>query len=529
MIATSGINHGIGSGLMRATHKVLVLLFHTLLLLHLDLAAQTNEIRALWVDAFHPGFKSAVEVRQLLQDARAAHFNTLLVQVRKRGDAYYQSHVEPQASDLSPGFDPLAEIISQAHSGVPRMDVHAWMILYPVWNSSKIKPTQPNHPFLKHPEWLTRTREGNTSNEGSHLFDPGHPGVQRHLFDVAMDLVSHYQIDGLHLDHIRYPGVEWGYNPVSVKRFNQQYDRTGLPATNDVRWLQFRRNQVTALVRKIYLSSIALKPKLKLSAATFTGLPSIEKNEEWPQSRAFSSVLQDWRSWMEEGLLDINIPMSYFRQETNGNDIARWQNFIVNHRYSHHAVVGLGFYLNSPSNTLVQIQSVRLADASGNRPEGFGCYSYAAAGVNGDFKDLMTSLHQPANEKNNGTPILETDATIPAMPWKETPRRGHLRGFVMDASSHSGMDRATIALTGPLSKTLESDATGFFGSVDLPPGKYQIQATAWNRKPNPTMVSITPGTVATVNFILSPALHPTGSNKTGHPPRTKPKSSSKSR
>jgi uncharacterized lipoprotein YddW (UPF0748 family) len=483
--------------------KILFLLFLALAFFELHSAAQTNEVRGLWVDAFHPGFKSFQEVQQLLHDARAEHFNTLLVEVRKRGDAYYRSHFEPQAADLPSGFDPLAEIISQAHSGTPRIEVHAWIVMYPVWNGTNNKPAPTNQPFLKHPEWLASSREGATSIDGAYQFDPGHPGVQRHLFNVAMDLVSQYEIDGLHLDHVRYPGIEWGYNPLAVKRFNLEYGRTGLPATNDPQWLQFRRDQITALVRKIYLSSMAIKPNLKISAATFTGLPSVEKIEEWSQSRAFTSVLQDWRQWMEEGILDLNIPMTYFRQETNANDFVRWQNFIVNHRYGHHAVIGLGIYLNSASNNLVQIHEVQNTNALGNRPDGFACYSYASMFANGGFMDSIASTNQSTLGETNGVPLFDIDPAIPAMPWKETPQNGHLKGFVVDGSSNSGMDHASLTLTGPTNKKLTSDATGFFGAANLPPGDYFVKATAWNRKANASMVSITPGRVSTVNFLLS--------------------------
>lgn len=507
---------------MWTKNKILILLFHAFVLFQFDLVAQNNEVRALWVDAFHPGFKSPTEVNQLLRDARAAHFNTLLIEVRKRGDAYYLSHFEPQADDIPAGFDPLAEIISQAHTGVPRLEIHAWMVMYPVWSLANSKPQQLNHAFLKHPEWLTRNREGIEVCEGAYQFDPGHPGVQRHLFNVAMDLVSRYDMDGLHLDHVRYPGNEWGYNPLSVKRFNVQNGRGGLPATNDPLWLQFRRNQVTDLVRKIYLSSIAIKPKLKISAATFTGLPSIEKNDEWPQSRAWSSVLQDWRAWMQEGILDLNIPMTYFRQQTNGNDIARWQNFIVDHRYGRHAVIGLGYYLNSASNNLVQLQGVRITNSIGNRADGFGCYSYAAMCANNGFSDFLTSLTQSAGGETWDAPSFDTDATIPTMSWKETPQNGYLKGFVVDGLLKSGLDHAAVTLSGPINKMLESDGTGFFGVADLPPGEYWVKVTAWNRIESGSMVSIKCGTVSTMNFILSPGNHANSPNKSAQQQRAKP-------
>ena len=62
-----------------------------------------------------------------------------------------------------------------------------------------------------------------------YTFDPGHPDVQRHTFNVAMDIVTNYNVDGINFDYIRYSGINDGYNPVTVARFNQRFGRTGQP------------------------------------------------------------------------------------------------------------------------------------------------------------------------------------------------------------------------------------------------------------------------------------------------------------
>src|SRR5919198_174181 len=46
------------------------------------------ELRAVWVDAFHDGFKTPQQVDDLVTWARSANLNALFVQVRRRGDAY---------------------------------------------------------------------------------------------------------------------------------------------------------------------------------------------------------------------------------------------------------------------------------------------------------------------------------------------------------------------------------------------------------------------------------------------------------
>ena len=125
--------------------------------------APAQEFRALWADTFHAGLRNSNEVAQLVSEARAGHCNAVIVEVRKRGDAYYNSNYEPKATDISPSnYDPLADLITRAHSGGPRLEVHAWITTYLIWNNQTDPPPQANHPYRLHPEWLSQ----NSQNSG---------------------------------------------------------------------------------------------------------------------------------------------------------------------------------------------------------------------------------------------------------------------------------------------------------------------------------------------------------------------------
>jgi len=492
----------------------------------LNFSLPAQEFRAFWVDAWGPGFKTAAEVTQLISDARAANCNALIVQVRRRGDAFYNnSPYEPKTADTSvspPSFDPLADLIAKAHNTNtgPRIEIHTWIVTYNIWNNRTTPPSQPDHPYNLHPDWLTKSSTGATWDNSNYAFDPAHPEVQKHTFNVAMDIISRYDVDGFNFDYIRYAGSAWGYNDVAVARFNQKHGRTGQPASSDELWRQFRRDQVTALVRKVYLSAIAIKPHVKISADTITwAWQDPVTHSAWTNyarawtnnARAYYDVLQDWRSWMEEGILDLNIPMAYFDQ--NGSYMLSWTNwnvFAKDRRFNRHLAMGPGIYMNTISNSLVQMRHVRTLSPSGNAANGIALYSYRV--TNKDNNEARTSflnaLVQPSGYDPVTPPIFAQPATPPVMPWKTAPTQGHLKGFVNQVTNAAGWDGATVTLSGPVNKTMITDATGFYGAVDLPPGNYAVTATFPGLGSNTANIAIAAGMVTTQNLSLPASNQP---------------------
>lgn len=468
------------------------------------------EFRGLWVDTYHAGIRSAEEIDQLIADARAANINALIVQVRRRGNAFYRSQFEPTAFDVEPqSFDPLADLIAKAHdtSTGPRLEVHAWMVTYPIWDRRNGQPRQATHPYSLHPDWLTQNMEGEKWSSSGYVFDPGHPGVQEHTYNVAMDIIANYDVDGLNLDYVRYDGLSWGYNEVAINRFNNHFERTGRPAPSDPDWMQWRRDQVTALVRRIYLSAAVISPQVKISADTICFAPGVTSLRGWTRaSNAYTSVLQDWRSWMEEGILDINIPMAYFDHE--GNHMESWLNwntFIKNHRYGRHAAIGVGSYLNTISNTVAQIQQTRATTASGNAADGVAIYSYAAPVIDESlaFGQLASTLTQ--GKAPNAVTAFTNAVPVPEAEWKTRPTLGHLKGS-LTISGTDGLARDDVVRVDAADGKhfVQPDANGAFGMANVPPGEYRIVASRDGFMPVITNHVINAGSVEHVDIVLNP-------------------------
>jgi uncharacterized lipoprotein YddW (UPF0748 family) len=354
-------------------------------------SVDSPELRAVWVDAFHDGFKTPQQVDDLVTWARAANLNALFVQVRRRGDAYYLKSFEPRAEDpdFAPDFDALQYLIDRAHAGPQRLQIHAWLATLPIWHQRDSPPVSPNHPFNLRgltagaaDTWLMYRDDGAAwaggATSGIYYLDPGNPEVQSYTTEVYLNLLRNYDVDGIHLDQIRYyegDALRWGYNPTSVGRFNQQFDRDpeSQPAPTDPDWIAWRRDQVTELVRRIYFAAKATKPTVAVSAAVIAWGRGPQSADDWERQAPFASVLQDWRYWLQEGIVDYLLPMDYYREA--GPQAAwfdTWTQWQVNHTGKRGVVLGMGSYLNSADGALAQLARARDLGALG-----VALYSYA--------------------------------------------------------------------------------------------------------------------------------------------------------
>ncbi len=354
---------------------------------HAQAAVARPQFRGMWVTAWGRGLKSPAEVDNLIRAAKTAHLNALLAQVRKRGDTYYTSAIEPKATDVTPGFDPLAYLLEKAHAN--GIQVHAWVVVFPAWSDRK-NPLPAGHVLRNHPDWATYHKDGHRmslkdGDEGIFL-DPGRLDVQEYLVSVLHDLVATYPVDGLHLDYIRYPGRQWGYNPVAVRRFK---DETGLtPTGSPAAWDQWRRDQVTALVAQIAQDVEATRPAARVSAAVFPD-----------PSESYNVRLQDWDQWTRMGLVDFVAPMNY---ATTRSRFASRSAALLSRGKHRPVYMGVGGGNKSEAAVLNQMSLLER-----NGVPGIILYHYDG--------------NTPQFWKSIGSRLFQRPTLPPELPWKPTP------------------------------------------------------------------------------------------------------------
>lgn len=341
-------------------------------------------VRALWVT--RATLTASDAIARMVAEAHRAGFNTLLVQVRGRGDAYYASTREPRAAGLlsQPDFDPLATTLALAHAA--GLKVHAWVSVNLVASAHGL-PHSRDHIVYRAPEWLMVPRElaaemrtvdprspaylGRLARwtrahapavEGLYT-SPVHPAAAAYTAAVLEELVRRYPVDGVHLDYVRYPDESFDYSPTTLAAFKadvrptltlaarraadarEAIDPLAYPDLFRDRWESFRRSRLTALVMRIRTAVRAARPDVVLSAAV---VPDVQE--------AFLRRLQDWRTWIDEGLLDILCPMAY---TTDAGVFARQVAAAAALASGRAVWAGIGAYRLGPAETLERIAQAR--------------------------------------------------------------------------------------------------------------------------------------------------------------------------
>jgi uncharacterized lipoprotein YddW (UPF0748 family) len=335
-------------------------------------AGPARELKGLWV--VRTALVSPESVDRVVDEAARGGFTTLFVQVRGRGDAFYQSRLvvrSPLLANRPRGFDPLARVLERARER--GLEVHAWVNV--LLTAHFGVPLPSGHVLRRHPEWVmvpkaaapalpfTRRGEllrlvgqaarGDDDVEGYYL-SPTVPSVGDHLEEVVRELVGAYAVSGLHLDFIRYPGPDYDYSRAARAAFRKarMADGGARPAREADAFDAFRRSAVTGLVRRLAEAARTTRPGTVVSAAVTpdAGL-------------AVSHRFQDWPRWVEAGLLDAICPMAYTPESRLFR--AQIEDAVARTPPGLEVWAGVGAYRLSLLDTVERIRLARLAGAGG--------------------------------------------------------------------------------------------------------------------------------------------------------------------
>ena len=262
----------------------------------------------------------------MLDSLKALNVNTVLLQTRVRGDVIYPSDIEPFSYlftgtvGRSPGYDPLAFAIEECHKR--GMQLHAWVVTLPLGKD--------NHVARQGKRSLVRRRRDLcTYYKGQWYMEPGNPAVKDYIVALVKEVVSKYDVDGLHLDYVRYPDRTAGYPDAAL------YRRHGRGMT----LADWRRENITSIARAVYECVKEIKPWLRVSCAPLGKFGDLTRYSSlgW---NAYDAVYQDAQGWVRDGIMDILFPMLYF----NGNNFYPFVRDWQENSNGRHIVPGIGAY-----------------------------------------------------------------------------------------------------------------------------------------------------------------------------------------
>lgn len=302
------------------------------------------EIRATWLTTLggmdwprsKAGNASGIQRQQkelcdILDRLKAANFNTVLLQTRLRGDMIYPSAIETFAESLTgttgrnPGYDPLAFAIEECHKR--GMELHAWIVTIPAGNTRQVQLQGRNSVMQKNRK-ICKLYKGNW------YLDPGNPETKEYLSRIVKEITSHYDIDGIHFDYIRYPEQADNFPDKDTYR---KYGK-------GKELKQWRRDNITDIVRRLYTDIKVIKPWVKVSSSP---IGKYRDTNRYPSRgwNAYHVVYQDAQKWLKEGIHDALFPMMYFQGNNFYPFALDWKENCGNRWI----VPGLGIYFLSPN------------------------------------------------------------------------------------------------------------------------------------------------------------------------------------
>ena len=278
-----------------------------------------REFRAAWVATVaninwpsKPGLsveEQKSEAIALLDLLYKNNYNAVVFQVRPHGDAMYKSDLEPwsyyltgeQGKAPEPYYDPLQFWVDEAHAR--GIELHAWLNPYRAHHPAGGKVTDASI-VRKRPELVLKLEV-----ENYWWMDPALKGTQDHSYNVVMDLVRRYDLDGIHFDDYFYPYPDYNnFKDFPDDRSWQAYLAGGGKLSRS----DWRRDAVNVFIERLYKGIKAEKPWVKFGLSPFGIWQPYNPPAIGGGFNQHETLYADARLWLNKGWIDYYSPQLYW-------------------------------------------------------------------------------------------------------------------------------------------------------------------------------------------------------------------------
>ena len=283
-----------------------------------DNAKVPDEFRAVWVASVaniswpsQPGLDSKTqkeEAIQIIENAKKGNLNTIILQVRPQSDALYESKIEPWSYFLtgesgvppSPYYDPLSFWIEECHKR--GIKLHAWL-----------NPYRASHPTNKSiNETSSINRYSDIALElknGYWWYDPSLEQVKKLSLDVVRDIVSRYNVDGIHFDDYFYPYPSYNDNEEFPDHISWENSKESILINDRKNW---RRKSVNTFIKSVYKEIKKMKPEVLFGISPFGIWRPGNPKSATTTFDQYDMLFADARKWIRRGWADYFSPQLYW-------------------------------------------------------------------------------------------------------------------------------------------------------------------------------------------------------------------------
>lgn len=330
--------------------------------------------------------------------------NAIIMQIRPAADAFYPSQYEPwsqwltgtQGKPPSPYYDPLQFMIEEVHKR--GMEFHAWCNPYRADFKIGGSSIAPAHITRTHPEWFLTYGD-------KKYFDPGNKDAQQFVVNVIRDIVSHYDVDAIHMDDYFYP-----YR-ITGKEFpdSEMYIQFG----NGMDKEDWRRSNVDSIILFLSRAIKEEKPFCKFGISPFGVWRNESKDPEGSATTAgqtnYDDLYADILLWLKNGWIDYVAPQIYWEFDHPAAPYGVLLDWWSKHTYGRHCYIGLGIY-RAGSNTAWRDITLlpRQIEALRNTPNIQGAIYFSSKSFNRNPNGWSDSLRLN---------YYKEPAMIPPMDW----------------------------------------------------------------------------------------------------------------
>ena len=356
-----------------------------------------DDMRAVWIStvysADYPSTQNNAEAQkaefiQKLDQAQALGLNTVVVQIRPKGDAFYESDLNPWSAVLTgtqgkdPGYDPMEFMIEETHKR--GMEFHAWMNPYRITTSGvDLSALSADNMARQHPDWIL------TYNNAMY-YNPAKEEVKQYITDTVAEVVENYDVDAIHFDDYFYP---------SNYPLPEGEGREGSAANE-------RREHVNDLIEMVSkrIKSIDSSVEFGISPmGIWKNSSSDPAGSATKGSEGYYTVYGDAKEWVEEGWVDYIVPQIYWETGNSAADyetLVKWWNDLVEGT-DVDLYIGQGIYKDSVASEIVKEMQINEKYKNVD-----GSFFFSMRDLLNDRQGCATALKSYYAEKDADTPAV---------------------------------------------------------------------------------------------------------------------------